>query len=103
MTGDTRPRKRAALADRKGREFLRTADPVLAPLMIECAKAIRETGDRHVLLFCAPLGHGWEFYGNLREQGLDQIGFTDHFYPGLFGSPRTKQSHANTISGLIPM
>jgi DNA-3-methyladenine glycosylase II len=30
MTVDSRPRKRAAVADRKAREFLRTADPVLA-------------------------------------------------------------------------
>src|SRR5213593_4307521 len=30
---DSRPRKRAALADRKAREFLRNADPVLARLI----------------------------------------------------------------------
>jgi DNA-3-methyladenine glycosylase II len=33
MSVDSRPRKRAALADRKAREFLRKADPVLARLI----------------------------------------------------------------------
>jgi DNA-3-methyladenine glycosylase II len=33
MSVESRPRKRAALADRKGREFLRNADPVLARLI----------------------------------------------------------------------
>src|SRR5438477_5238143 len=33
MNADTRPRKRAAVADRKAREFLRQADPVLARLI----------------------------------------------------------------------
>jgi len=33
MSVESRPRKRAALADRKAREFLRQADPVLAPLI----------------------------------------------------------------------
>jgi DNA-3-methyladenine glycosylase II len=33
LTADTPPRKRAPLADRKGREFLRNADPVLARLI----------------------------------------------------------------------
>jgi DNA-3-methyladenine glycosylase II len=35
MSVDGRPRKRAALADRKAREFLRKADPVLAGLIDE--------------------------------------------------------------------
>jgi len=35
MSVDSRPRKRAALADRKAREFLRKADPVLASLIDE--------------------------------------------------------------------
>src|SRR6476469_801343 len=35
MSVESRPRKRAALADRKAREFLRKADPVLARLIDE--------------------------------------------------------------------
>src|SRR5690242_1872645 len=35
MSVDGRPRKRAALADRKARDFLRKADPVLARLIDE--------------------------------------------------------------------
>jgi DNA-3-methyladenine glycosylase II len=35
MSAEIRPRKRAALADRKAREFLRQADPVLARLIDE--------------------------------------------------------------------
>src|SRR3989440_7685540 len=35
MSVESRPRKRAALADRKAREFLRKADPVLASLIDE--------------------------------------------------------------------
>jgi DNA-3-methyladenine glycosylase II len=35
MSVDSRPRKRAALADRKAREFLRKADPMLARLIDE--------------------------------------------------------------------
>src|ERR1700749_4236393 len=40
MTVDAPPRKRAALADRKAREFLRKADPVLAGV-IEAHPAFR--------------------------------------------------------------
>ena len=35
MGADSRPRKRAPLASRKAREFLRRADPVLARLIDE--------------------------------------------------------------------
>ena len=54
-----------------------------------------------MILFPGPLGHGFDFYGDPRQQGLEQIGFTDHFYPGLFGSPPTVESHVKTLYGLF--
>jgi hypothetical protein len=71
--------------------------PVLRPLMFKTFEAIRSTGDQHVILFPQALGRGVYFYGDVRAKGYQQFAFTDHFYPGLFGSPSTLASHAHEI------
>lgn len=69
----------------------------LRKLMFRAYEAVRSTGDQHLVLFPSTLGQGIFLYGDVRGRGLKQYGFTDHFYPGLFGSPSTILSHARTI------
>jgi glucan 1,3-beta-glucosidase len=69
----------------------------LRELMFKAYAAVRSTGDRHVVLFPAALGRGVSFYGDVRGRGCEQFAFTDHYYPGLFGSPSTLVAHARTI------
>lgn len=76
--------------------------PVLRPLMFKTFEAIRSTGDQHVVVFPGALGRGVYFYGDVRATDFQQFAFTEHFYPGLFGSPSTLASHAHTILGEFP-
>jgi hypothetical protein len=69
----------------------------LRELMFRAYEVVRSTGDQHVILFPSTLGKGIYFYGDVRGRGFKQYAFTDHFYPGLFGSPSTILSHARTI------
>lgn len=74
----------------------------LRELMFRAFEAVRSTGDNHVILFPGALGRGVYFYGDVRGRGYEQFAFTDHYYPGLFGSPSTLASHAHTILRQFP-
>lgn len=76
--------------------------PALRTLIPSCYRAIRSTGDNTVVIFPNALGAGITFYGDLRSRGFKQIAFTDHYYPGLFGSPSTLQSHAGVFARTMP-
>lgn len=76
--------------------------PALRTLIPRCYRAIRSTGDSTVVIFPNALGAGITFYGDLKSQGFKQIAFTDHYYPGLFGSPSTLQSHAGVFVRTMP-
>lgn len=76
-------------------------EPVLANLFGKIYDAIREKDARHIILI--PGTHsGVEFYGDPREKGWKQIGFTEHFYPGLFGEPANIESHVQFIQHKLP-
>lgn len=83
-------------------DFKQDLRPALRELMPRLAKAIRATGDRHLLIFPNALGAGFTFYDPPEAQGLDQIGFTDHYYAGMFGSPSTVKSHAAMFWRAMP-
>ena len=42
------------------------------------------------------------FYGNPHEHGWQNVGFTEHYYPGLFSSPPVVESHAKTLNDTFP-
>jgi hypothetical protein len=83
-------------------DFRQDVRPALRELMPRVAKAIRATGDRHVVIFPNALGAGFGFYEPPASLGLEQVGFTDHYYAGMFGSPSTVRSHAGMFGRAIP-
>ena len=76
--------------------------PVLARLMPEIYRAIRSTGDQHVVFFSGALNGGIAFYGNPHEQGMTNVGFTEHFYPGMFGSKTALETQARVLNQELP-
>jgi hypothetical protein len=51
-------------------------------------------------LFSAPLS-GIEIYGAPQEHGWGNVGFTEHYYPGMFGmGDPTPETHAKFIAGI---
>lgn len=83
-------------------DFRTDVRPALRELMPRCYQAIRSTGNNHIVIFPNALGAGITFYGDLKSKGYSQLAFTDHYYPGLFGSPSTLQSHAGVFERVIP-
>lgn len=65
-------------------------------------KAIRAVDKDH-LIFFAGTTKGIDFYGTPAEHGWENVGFTEHFYPGLFwnGDP-TPKTHGLFIAQRIP-
>lgn len=83
-------------------DFRTDVRPALRTLIPRCYQAIRGNGDNTIVIFPNALGAGITFYGDLKSQGYTQIGFTDHYYAGLFGSPTNLQSHAGMFGRVIP-
>jgi glucan 1,3-beta-glucosidase len=83
-------------------DYERDVRATLRELSARCYKAIRSTGDTHLIIFPNALGRGVTFYGDVQALGMTQVAFTDHYYPGLFGSPSTLASHAALLARRIP-
>lgn len=77
--------------------------PELAVLMPQILRAIRSTGDHHVVFFAGALNGGIGFYGNPHDQGFDNVGFTEHSYAGLFGSKPALETQARVLNQQMPM
>lgn len=73
----------------------------LVAVMDAAIRAIRAQGDQH-LIFVPGTHSGFAFYGAPTKRLWTNVGFTEHYYPGLFGSPPTKESHAHFISRKLP-
>lgn len=72
-------------------------DAALVGTMEELIAAVRQADSRH-LIFCAGSPRGIEMYGSPKSRGWDNIGMTEHFYPGLFGnSAPSLETHARFI------
>ncbi len=76
--------------------------PVLARLMPEIYRAIRSTGDRHLVFFSGALNGGIAFYGNPHDLGMTNVGFTEHFYPGMFGGKAALETQARVLNQELP-
>jgi len=76
--------------------------PVLARLMPEIYSAIRSTGDQHVVFFSGALNGGVVFYGNPLSRGMTNVAFTEHYYPGLFGSKAALETQARVLNQELP-
>jgi endoglucanase len=74
----------------------------LRKIMGECYTAIRSTGDAHILFFPGALGQPPQFYDDPHAAGWTNVGFTEHFYPGLFGDKVAFESHIRTLTRTIP-
>ena len=74
----------------------------LKNIILRIYKEIRKNNDEHIIIFP---GHrsGIDFYKNIRSTKLENIIYTMHFYPGLFGGgPPTIYTHTDFIQNTIP-
>jgi hypothetical protein len=80
-------------------------NPVLEAKLVEIFDrvyhAIREHDQRHII-FASGSQIGVLFYGTPEEHGWEQVGFTEHFYPGLFSSEPSRYTHAHFIARDLP-
>lgn len=83
-------------------DFSTDVRPKLKPIFTDIYQAIRDTGDPHIVWAPAPLWGGHGFYGNPHENGWTNVGFTEHHYPGLFGSDPSLHTHADFIYRTLP-
>ena len=83
-------------------DFSMDVRPVLGPLAYEIAAAIRSEDPEVVIFFSNPIWGGHGFYGRPADRGFTNIAFTEHHYPGLFGSERSLRSHWGLLAGAIP-
>jgi len=76
--------------------------PALVALIDRLHKAIREV-DAAKLLFAPGSREGVKFYGTPKEHGWTNLGFTEHFYPGLFGNGSPSlETHARFLDITVP-
>ena len=64
-------------------------------------KAVRSVDTNHILIIPGAR-QGIEFYGNPKDHGWENIAFTEHYYPGLFGSEPSAETHGEFIYRNIP-
>lgn len=81
-------------------DYRQDVRPELATLVPQITAAIRATGDRHLTYFPGALNGGIAFYGDPTK--LNAIGFTEHYYPGLFGSKPAMETHARLFGQELP-
>jgi glucan 1,3-beta-glucosidase len=72
-------------------------DATLVDTMDELVRAVREADPKH-LIFCAGSLRGIGMYGPPASRGWENVGYTEHFYPGVYGGDRTPDIHARFIS-----
>jgi endoglucanase len=83
-------------------DFKSDVRPELARVIPRICQAIRDTGDQHLVFFPGALNAGIVFYGNPSKR-FKNVGFTEHFYPGLFGSTPALESQARTLNLEFPV
>ncbi len=76
--------------------------PKLREVFVEVYEAIRTVDNNHIVFAPAPLWGGHGFYGGPADQGWTNVGFTEHHYPGLFGSDPSLRTHGNFIYRTLP-
>lgn len=66
-------------------DFQTDVRPKLLEIMDQIYQAIREQ-DPDTLIFMAGTLQGMDFYGDPEDHGWTNVGYTEHAYPGLFGT-----------------
>jgi glucan 1,3-beta-glucosidase len=74
-----------------------SSDKVLAGTMDELIRAVREVDRRHII-FCSGSLRGTVTYGPPVSHGWENVGYTEHFYPGLYGGVPALETHAKFLS-----
>jgi len=72
-------------------------DATLVATMDQLIHAVREVDQRHLIL-CAGSLRGILMYGPPAARGWENVGYTEHFYPGVYGGERTTDTHARFMS-----
>ncbi|MBN1765313.1 MAG: cellulase family glycosylhydrolase, partial [Sedimentisphaerales bacterium] len=63
-------------------------------------RAIRKHDDKHVIIASAHFT-GFDHYGDPKDHGWTHVGFSQNFYPGLFGGgPISPQTHKDFLQSL---
>lgn len=65
----------------------------LISLMDRLYAAVRAHDPDTLIFYPGAIHGGIEFYGNPAAKNQKNVGFTEHFYPGLFGDPTRVGSH----------
>jgi glucan 1,3-beta-glucosidase len=73
------------------------SDSTFVTTMDELIRAIREVDQGHLIL-CAGSIRGMAVLGPPTSHGWKNVGYTEHFYPGLFGGVPAVETHARFIS-----
>ena len=88
-------------------EFNDAHAAVYAKTIDRCVKAVRGADPETPILIAALLGGNFRPFDDIlndpkgmESHGWTHIAFTDHYYPGLFGSEPTMASHARHVAGL---
>ena len=76
--------------------------PRLREIFEQIYDSIREVDARHIVFAPAPLWGGHGFYGKPADNGWVNVAFTEHHYPGLFGSEPSLRTHGNFIYRTLP-
>jgi hypothetical protein len=77
-------------------------DAALVGTMDQLIHAIREVDQKH-LIFCAGSLRGLSMYGPPSSHGWTNVGYTEHFYPGLFGNGQpTVETHSRFLARDLP-
>ena len=79
-------------------DFQTDVRPKLLEIMDLIYQSIREQ-DPDTLIFMAGTLRGMRFYGDPDDRGWKNVGYTEHAYPGLFGTgPASLETHARFIA-----
>jgi endoglucanase len=65
-------------------------------------KAVRSVDTNHIIIIPGAR-QGIEFYGDPKDHGWENIAFTEHYYPGLFGEDPSPETHAEFIYRTLPV
>jgi hypothetical protein len=77
--------------------------PELVKLVDRTYAAIREV-DQETLILAPASRRGIACYGDPRQRGWVNTGFTDHYYPGLFGQGEpTLAAHSDLLQYVVPV
>ncbi len=83
-------------------DFKADIRPQLREIFEEIYDSIREVDTRHIVFAPAPLWGGLAFYGTPADNGWNNVAFTEHHYPGLFGGDPSMKTHSDFIYNALP-